>query len=89
MTAIEYDAVRGLEIVRDDGWRYRLHGIRSIEQVHGDDDWYRSWSLAEAVWNPITTWRFALLDLSDKTLDSIRALRDEFPAQKIEIHTDL
>lgn len=61
------------ELEREDGWFYRLHGIGPIECEISYD---------HAVLN------VTVYDLSDKTLDSIRVLRDTFSDYAIRLNHD-
>lgn len=62
------------ELKREDGWFYRLHGIGPIE--------------CEIAWGEFAVLNVTVYDLSDKTLDSIRVLRDTFTEYAIRLHHD-
>lgn len=62
------------ELKREDGWFYRLHGIGPIE--------------CEIAYSEVLTMNVTVYDLSDRTLDSIRVLRDQFPENSIRLHHD-
>lgn len=61
------------ELERGDGWIYRLHGIVQF-------DWEHDWFDGEKV-------RVTLADASDKSLDTLRVLRDELPYAHISFTT--
>lgn len=62
------------ELRRPDGWFYRLHGIGAID--------------CEVGWDTQARLVVTIYDLSDKTLDSIRVIRDNFPDYSIALHHD-
>lgn len=62
------------ELRRPDGWFYRLHGIGGIETHVGFDYDARL----------IVT----IYDVSDRTLDSIKVIRDNFPNYSIQLQHD-
>lgn len=62
------------ELKREDGWFYRLHGIGPIEATWSYDD--------------VTVLEVTIYDLSDRTLDSIRVMRDNFPHMPIRLNHD-
>lgn len=66
-----------VELKREDGWFYRLHGVVGFDLRHDGWDWYRE-SVLEVT----------IRDISDQTLDSIRVLRDEFPNMQVQINHD-
>jgi len=59
-----------------DGWDYRLDGVGEIVT-----------SYSVGFKGRIST-EVTIYDLSDKTLDSIRVLRDSFPDHSIQLHHD-
>lgn len=61
-----------IEIERPDGWLYRLHGIVQVETQYD--------------WDQVTT-TLGVRDLSDRTLESVRVIRDAFPDTILEIQT--
>ena len=81
---IEFTATGSPEIVREDGWRYRLDGIGQIEFDH--ESLY-AYGLEPARYFT-TALEVTIYSLDDKTLDSIRVLRDEFSGYSIRLHHD-
>lgn len=85
---IEYTPAGPPEIVREDGWRYRLEGIGGIEMEWRDD--------YDSLFDPVTyrytrretVLKVTIFTLCDKTLDSIRVLRDELTNYTIRLQHD-
>lgn len=76
------------ELVREDGWFYRLEGIGQIVPRFDDDYGYSDGLLGTPRWTT-SVLEVTIYALSDKALDSIRVLRDEFPDQTIRLIHDI
>lgn len=74
VTGISFPGAGPAELARSDGWFYRLHGIVSLDMECGD-------------WAPRVVLKITLADVSDRTLESVKAIRDSFPNHRIEIET--
>lgn len=72
---ITYPASGPMELERPDGWHYKLHGILGFESMY--DHWDMTFSV-----------KVFIADVSDRTLDSIKVLRDAFSDAIIKIETD-
>ena len=84
---IVFNGTGSPELQRDDGWFYRLHGIVSMD-MRWDDHGY-SFGSPTAYVPRRTVLEVSIRDLSDKTLDSIRVLRDEFTESEIHVIHDI
>jgi hypothetical protein len=84
---IECSAFGPPELVREDGWRYRLEGVLGLDwELDYDDDRY-VWEIAKRLpGRPVVTVTIAVL--SDATLNSIRVLRDELTECSIRLNHD-
>jgi hypothetical protein len=84
---IEYTPFGPPELVREDGWRYRLEGVLGLDWEMEDHGEIFRWPSGHYQARR-TTLIVTIAVLSDATLDSIRVLRDELTECSIRLNHD-